>query len=129
MQWKERLAHPIVAGIGVLTTVWGIPGMVEDGSGWARWATMSPKLSAFAAGAGSILLLLYLAAKAEGIMRTKNLHGWKWGSAFLVALQAELQDAFRTFATPGFWATCVVAFSFLILVVLVLLGIRGCGSG
>lgn len=52
--------------------------MLEDTPTWIRWVTMSPMLSAFVTGAGSVLLCLFFVAKADQLRRDENsyLHRW-----------------------------------------------------
>ena len=62
MGWAKYPSRPSVGWAGIIATIWGIPGLLEDTPTWIRWATVNPMLSVFFLGMGVALLSLYIIA-------------------------------------------------------------------
>ena len=64
MEWRKIITSPWVGLAGVISLVWGIPGMGEDAGVWREWVgTMNSGWHWLATGAGATLVILWLAAK------------------------------------------------------------------
>ena len=61
MRWKRIFGSPWLGAIGIISFVWGIPGMFGDAAEWRQWfGIMNPGWFYMAAGIGAVIICLFL---------------------------------------------------------------------
>ena len=71
MDWKQIVNSPWLGLIGLLSLVWGLPGMGEDAVTWRKWfGDMNPGWFWLASGVGGTLTTLWLIVALSAHGRT-----------------------------------------------------------
>ena len=88
MNWKSVFGSPWFGVLGLVSFIWGIPGMFGDAAGWRQWfGIMNPGWFYMAAGIGVVLICLWLVIIVEryrAFIRTNGKIIVGWALAILV---------------------------------------------
>ena len=66
MSWKSVFGSPWLGAAGVVSFIWGIPGMFGDAAEWGQWfGVVNPGWFYMAAGIGAVLICLWMVIIVE----------------------------------------------------------------
>lgn len=91
MDWKSVFGSPWLGVVGIVSFVWGIPGMFGDAAEWQQWfGVMNPGWFYMAAGIGIVLICLWMVIIVERhreVVQTngKAIAGWALAILILAA--------------------------------------------
>ena len=91
MHWKSIFGSPWLGVVGIVSSIWGIPGMFGDAAEWRQWfGVMNPGWFYMAAGIGVVLICLWMVIIVErhwAFIQTngKAIAGWALAIVVLVA--------------------------------------------